>query len=75
MRITVVLDDALVHEALALTGVRTKTALIHLALRELVRGRRRRKNPMAFAGRVTFAPGFDPKRLRAGRGGVEGAGE
>lgn len=75
MRITVVLDDALVREALALTGVRTKKALIDLALRELVRGRRRGKNLMDLAGRVAFAPGFDHKRLRAGRGGVEGAGE
>ena len=75
MRITVVLDDALVREALALTGARTKKALIDLALRELVHCRRRRKNLMDLAGRVTFAPGFDHKRLRAARGGVDSTGE
>lgn len=42
MRTNVVLDDDLVAEAIALTGVTTKKALIHLALRELVRVRRKK---------------------------------
>ena len=42
MRTNVVIDDELVKEAFALTGVRTKRELVHLALQELVRQRRKR---------------------------------
>jgi Arc/MetJ family transcription regulator len=37
MRATIELDDDLVREALAVTGARTMTEVIHLALEELVR--------------------------------------
>ena len=40
MRTNIVLDDDLVQQGLALTGMRTKRELVHLALSELVRQRR-----------------------------------
>lgn len=52
MRTTVVLDDALVREAFALTGVRTIKQLLDLALRELVL-RRRKKSLLELAGKVS----------------------
>ncbi len=68
MRTNIVLDDTLVEEAFALTGVRTKKDLIHLALRELVRTRRKR-DLLELAGRVRFRKGFDYKALRETRRG------
>ena len=68
MRTNVVLDDDLLKEAFALTGARTKKDVIHQALRELVRVRRR-KNLMDLAGRLRFRDGFDHKKLRETRRG------
>jgi Arc/MetJ family transcription regulator len=62
MRTTIVLDDRLVDEAMALTGAHTKRELIHLALEELVRSRK--KNLAELAGRIRFRSGFDHKALR-----------
>ena len=42
MRTNIVLDDDLVEQAFALTGVRTKRELVHLALSELVRQQKKR---------------------------------
>jgi len=42
-RTNVVLDDALVQECQALTGLRTRRALIDRALRDLLRRERQRK--------------------------------
>ena len=42
MRTNVVLDDDLVEEAFALTGVRTKRELVRLALEELIRARKKK---------------------------------
>lgn len=68
MRTNVVLDDELVQEAFRLTGARTKRELIHTALQELVRIRRK-KDLMELAGRIRFRKGFDHKALRAVRHG------
>ena len=68
MRTNVVLDEKLVEEAFALTGVRTKKQLIHLALSELVRTYRK-KDLMDLAGRIRFRAGFDHKSLRGMRRG------
>ena len=68
MRTNVVFDDHLVKEAFALTGVRTKRELIHLALQELVR--LRRKHDLGdLIGRVRFHDDFDHKALRGTRRG------
>jgi len=63
MRTNIVLNDALVEQAFAVTGVRTKRDLIDLALKELVRSRQR-KNLIELAGRIRFRAGFDHKALR-----------
>ena len=58
MRTNIVLDDELVRQAFALTGIRTKRELVHLALNELVR-RRRKKDLLDLAGKVKLRPDFD----------------
>ena len=68
MRTNIVLDDALVAEALALTHARTKSEVVQLALKELVRSRRKKRNLADLAGRIRFRAGFDHKRLRKLRG-------
>ena len=40
MRTTLDLDESLVKELMAVTGAKTKTEAIHLAIRELVRWRK-----------------------------------
>jgi Arc/MetJ family transcription regulator len=63
MRTNVVLDEDLVREAFALTGLRTKKELLHAALEELVRARRRRELT-DLAGRIRLRDDFDHKALR-----------
>jgi Arc/MetJ family transcription regulator len=58
----------LVKEAQVLTGLRTKKEIVHLALSELVRSRRK-KDLADLAGRVRLAKDFDHKALRELRGG------
>jgi Arc/MetJ family transcription regulator len=60
MRTNVVLDDALVGEAMALTGLRTRRSVIDEALRELIRVRRK-KDLGELAGQIQFADDYDPK--------------
>jgi Arc/MetJ family transcription regulator len=67
MRTTIVLDDRLVGEAMALTGARTKREVVHLALAELVKSRKK-KNLADLAGRIRFSAGFDHKASRKLRG-------
>ncbi len=68
MRTNVVLDDKLIEEAFALTGLRTKRELIDLALRELIRQRRKR-DLTELAGQVRLRDDFDHKALRRVRSG------
>ena len=63
MRTNIVLDEELMEKAFALTGVRTKKDLVHLALKELVRSRQR-KDLTDLAGRIRFRADFDHKVLR-----------
>jgi Arc/MetJ family transcription regulator len=63
MRTSIVLDDDLIEEALALTGARTKREVIQLALEELVKARKKR-NLADLAGRIRFRDGFDHKATR-----------
>ncbi|MGE5200073.1 MAG: type II toxin-antitoxin system VapB family antitoxin [Rhodospirillaceae bacterium] len=69
MRTNIVLDDELIKEAQVLTGLRTKKDVVHLALTELVRSRRR-KDLTELAGRVRLARDFDHKAMRELRGGA-----
>ncbi|MFH1467062.1 MAG: type II toxin-antitoxin system VapB family antitoxin [Pseudomonadota bacterium] len=65
MRTNIEIDDALVVEAMALTGLPTKRAVVHEALETLVRVRSR-KSLLDLRGRITFADGYDHKALREG---------
>jgi len=63
MRTSIVLDEQLVQEAFELTGARTKRELVHIALQELVRSRK--KKPLTdLAGRIRFQSSFDHKTMR-----------
>ena len=64
MRTNLVLDDALVAEAMRRTGAKTKREVVDLALRELVATHRRR-NLADLKGRLQFAPSYDSKKARA----------
>ncbi len=66
MQITLNLDDSLLSEAFQLTSLSTQDDVIHLALQELVRSRRK-KNLFDLAGQIEFAPDFDHKALRETR--------
>ena len=68
MRTNIVLDDNLVQEAFALTGVRTKRELVHMALKELVR-RRRKRDLTELAGKIRLREDFDHKAMRQTRHG------
>ena len=68
MRTNIVLDEELVQEAFGLTDARTKRELVELALRELIRIRRK-KNLAELAGRVRLRDDFDHKELREVRRG------
>ncbi len=63
MRTNIVLDEELVREAFALTGIRTKRELIRVALKELIH-RRKKKNLLELAGKIEFRDDFDHKKLR-----------
>ncbi|MEX1310331.1 MAG: type II toxin-antitoxin system VapB family antitoxin [Candidatus Sulfomarinibacteraceae bacterium] len=63
MRTNIVLDESLVQEAFRLTEARTKRELIHLALEELIRVRRKR-NLAELAGRIALREDFDHKAMR-----------
>lgn len=67
MRTNIVIDDALLKEAFAVSRSRTKKDLVHEALRELIR-LRRRKDLSELAGTVEFYQGYDHKKLRKMRG-------
>jgi len=65
LRTNIVLDADLVDEATRLTGIGTRRALVHEALRALVETKRRR--PLAeLRGKAKLAPGYDYKAARAG---------
>jgi len=63
LRTNVDLNDKLIEEAFALTGARTKKELLHLALQELVRVRRK-KDLTELAGRIRLRDDFDYKAMR-----------
>jgi len=63
MRTNIDLDDDLVREAQRLTGMGTKRAVVHEALRVLVEVRKRRKLS-EIAGKIRFADDYDHKAAR-----------
>lgn len=57
------LDEALVAEAIRITGARSKREVVDRALRELV-SRASRPSFKEFAGLAELEPGYDPKGIR-----------
>ncbi len=67
MRTNVEINDSLLEEAFSLSQVRTKKSLIHEALREFVKIRKR-KDLTELSGNIKFYKGFNHKELRKMRG-------
>ena len=67
MRTNIVIDDALVKEAFAVSDVKTKRELIDRALREFV-ARQKRKDLMDLYGSDGMDPSYDYKAARSGDG-------
>lgn len=63
MRTNIVIDESLLEEAFSVSEAKTKKDLVHEALRELVR-LRKRKDLTELAGTVEFYKDFDHKKLR-----------
>ncbi len=60
------LDDELLEEAFRLTNVRTKKELIDLALKELIRQRKKR-NLLDLSGQIQLSSDYEYKSLRETR--------
>ena len=65
MRTNIVIDDALIEEAFAVSNVKTKRELVERALREFV-VRHKRKNLMDLYGSHGMDPEYDYKQARSG---------
>jgi Arc/MetJ family transcription regulator len=66
MRTNIVLDDKLVREAFRYSQAKTKKDLVHEALHELIR-LRRRKSLLDLRGKIRFADHYDHRTLRSAR--------
>ena len=67
MRTNIVIDDKLLNEAFSVSSARTKKDLIHEALKEYIR-LKKRKDLTELAGTVEFHEDYDHKKLRKLRG-------
>jgi Arc/MetJ family transcription regulator len=65
MRTNIVLDDELIKKAFRHSSARTKRELVHEALEELISSRQRR-DLRDLRGKISFAKGYDHKKLRKG---------
>ena len=63
MRTNIVIDDQLLEEAFAVSKAKTKKDLIHEALKELIR-LKKRKDLTELAGSIDFFDGYNHKELR-----------
>ena len=70
MRTNIVLNEELIKEAIQLTGVSTKRELVDMALRELIRSRRK-KSLFDLAGEIDLFDGYDYKASRELRHGSD----
>lgn len=58
------IDDALMKEALTLSGMKTKRDIVNKALEEFVRNLKK-KDLREIRGKVRFAAGYDYKKMRS----------
>ena len=66
MRTNIDLDDQLIEQAFAITGLRTKKELVNFALAELVK-RNTKKDLLDLAGEIDFVDGFSTDSVRQNR--------
>lgn len=66
MRTNIDLDDDLVDEAMRVSGARTKKDVVDLALRVLIKSKKKR-DLLDLVGQIDIDPEFDHKRARRGR--------
>ena len=67
MRTNIVIDDELLNEAFSVSNAKTKKDLIHEALKEFIRIKKR-KDLTELAGAVKFHKNYNHKKLRKLRG-------
>jgi Arc/MetJ family transcription regulator len=67
MRTNIVIDDELLNEAFSVSNAKTKKDLIHEALKEFIR-LKKRKDLAELAGAVRFHKNYNHKKLRKLRG-------
>lgn len=60
------LDDELVKQAFAITGLRTKKELVNFALEQLIK-RNSKKDLLDLAGEIEFVDGFSTDTVRTNR--------
>lgn len=66
MRTNIDINEKLLEEAFSVSSVKTKKDLIHEALKEYIR-LKKRKDLTELAGTIEFYEGYDHKRLRKTR--------
>ena len=66
MKTNIDLDDQLVKQGFAITGLRTKKELVNFALAELVK-RNTQKDLLELAGEIEFVDGFSTDIVRKNR--------
>jgi Arc/MetJ family transcription regulator len=64
MRTNIDIDDALLEEAFTFSNAKTKKDLIHEALKEFIR-LKKRKDLTELAGHIRFSKNYDHKKMRA----------
>lgn len=66
MRTNIDLDDQLLRQGFAITGLRTKKELVNFALAKLIE-RNKKKDLLDLAGEIEFADGFNTDTVRQNR--------
>ncbi len=66
MKTNIDLDEELIKQGFAITGLRTKKELVNFALAELVK-RNTRKDLLDLAGEIEFVDGFSTDLVRQNR--------
>ncbi len=63
VRTNIIMEEPLVIEAQSITGIKTKTGVVHYALREVVR-RERMKEALRMRGKVGFWDGYVAEHVK-----------
>lgn len=68
MRTNIVIEDKLMYQAMKLSGIKTKRAVVEEALLRLIK-MEQKKELLKMAGKIEFRPHYNYKRLRKTRTG------